>query len=73
MSKREDDRAVRPEKDRAVDKETGGRREVPDPASVVSEETMVSPSGKTYRIRHTRETDPYDPPEESGEESKQNG
>jgi hypothetical protein len=73
MPKREDDRAVRPGKDRVVDKETGGRREVPDPASVVSEETMVSPSGKTYRIRHTREKDPYDPPDESSGEGSESG
>jgi hypothetical protein len=33
---------------------------LPDPRSVVSETTFVSPKGKRYRILKTTERDPYD-------------
>jgi hypothetical protein len=36
---------------------------LPDEASVVSETTLTSPKGATYRILRTNEKDPYDPPE----------
>lgn len=36
------------------------RPELPDPATVVSEETFISPKGRRYRILKTRQTDPSD-------------
>ena len=36
---------------------------LPDAGSVVSETTLRSPSGRTYRVLHTTERDPYDPPD----------
>ena len=39
---------------------------MPGPESIVSEETFVSPKGRTYVIRKTNETDPYDPPVKPG-------
>ena len=37
---------------------------LPDPKSVVSERTFISPKGRRYRILRTTEKDPYDPPDE---------
>jgi len=39
------------------------RAGLPDPASVVSEATLRSPAGRTYRVLRTTERDPYDPPD----------
>jgi hypothetical protein len=36
---------------------------LPDPSSVVSETTLRSPAGRTYRVLRTTERDPYDPPD----------
>ena len=36
---------------------------LPDSSSVVSETTLRSPAGRTYRVLHTTERDPYDPPD----------
>jgi hypothetical protein len=38
------------------------RAGLPDPASIVSETTLRSPAGRTYRVLRTSERDPYDPP-----------
>jgi hypothetical protein len=35
---------------------------LPDPGSVLSEATFVSPKGKRYRVLKTTEEDPYDRP-----------
>jgi hypothetical protein len=48
---------------RRVAKRKTKRPGLPDPASVVSEATLRSPSGRTYRVLHTTERDPYDPPD----------
>ncbi len=43
-----------------------------DPASIVSEEEFISPSGKTYRIIHTNETNAPPPREERrGDEQRE--
>lgn len=34
---------------------------LPDPKTVVSERTFVSPKGRRFRIIRTTEKDPYDP------------
>jgi hypothetical protein len=34
---------------------------LPDPKTVVSERTLVSPKGTRFRIIRTTEKDPYDP------------
>ena len=39
------------------------RAGLPNPASVVSETTLRSPAGRTYRVLRTNERDPYDPPD----------
>jgi hypothetical protein len=36
---------------------------LPDSSSVVSETTLRSPAGRTYRVLRTTERDPYDPPD----------
>ena len=33
---------------------------LPDPTTVVAQETFTSPKGRRYRILKTRQTDPYD-------------
>lgn len=38
------------------------RAGLPNPGSVVSETTLRSPSGRTYRVLRTTERDPYDRP-----------
>ena len=38
------------------------RAGLPNPGSVVSETTLRSPSGRTYRVLRTTESDPYDRP-----------
>lgn len=39
----------------------GGRRPgLPDPATVVAEETIISPKGRRYRILKTRQMDAYE-------------
>ena len=35
---------------------------LPDPTTVVAEESFTSPKGRRYRIFKTRQTDPYDDP-----------
>jgi hypothetical protein len=47
----------------AARRKTKRRTGLPDAASVVSETTLRSPSGRTYRVIRTTERDPYDPPE----------
>ena len=42
---------------------------LPDPKSVVSEQTLISPKGTRFRILRTNEKDPYDP-ETNGEDGK---
>ena len=44
---------------------------LPDPHTVVSEKTVTSPKGKTFRILETTERDEYDPPEPPGEDSSE--
>ncbi len=39
---------------------------LPDSASVVSETTLRSPAGRTYRVLRTTERDPYDPSDKPG-------
>jgi hypothetical protein len=34
---------------------------LPDPKTVVSERTLISPRGRRFRILRTTEKDPYDP------------
>jgi hypothetical protein len=34
---------------------------LPDPKTVVSERTFISPKGRRFRILRTTEKDPYDP------------
>lgn len=52
----------------------GGQRPgLPDPATVVSEETLVSPKGKRYRILKTRQTDAYEDGAEDDDERSQSG
>jgi hypothetical protein len=34
---------------------------LPDPKTVVSERTLVSPKGTRFRVLRTTEKDPYDP------------
>ena len=48
---------------RRVAKRKTKRPGLPDAASVVSEATLRSPSGRTYRVLRTTERDPYDPPD----------
>jgi hypothetical protein len=36
---------------------------LPDPKTVVSERTLISPKGTRFRIIRTTEKDPYDPPD----------
>ena len=45
--------------------DSGARRNpgLPDPKTVVSERTLVSPKGTRFRIIRTTEKDPYDPPD----------
>lgn len=43
-----------------------GRAGMPNPGSVVSETTLLSPSGRTYRVLRTTERDPYDRPDKPG-------
>jgi hypothetical protein len=38
------------------------RAGLPDPASVLCEKTLISPTGRAYRILRTSERDAYDPP-----------
>ncbi len=42
------------------------RAGLPNPDSVVSETTLRSPSGRTYRVLRTTERDPYDRPDKPG-------
>ena len=35
---------------------------LPDPRSILEVTTFTSPAGKTYRVLHTSERDPYDKP-----------
>jgi hypothetical protein len=42
---------------------------LPDPKTVISERTLVSPKGARYRILRTTEKDPYDS-EPNGEADK---
>lgn len=42
------------------------RAGMPNPGSVVSETTLRSPSGRTYRVLRTTERDPYDRPDKPG-------
>ena len=37
---------------------------LPDPKTVVSERTVISPKGGRYRIIRTNEKDAYDPPDD---------
>jgi hypothetical protein len=48
--------------DGEIDEQEGRERRagLPDEASVVAEETLISPKGRRYRILKTRETDAYD-------------
>ncbi|MES2196182.1 MAG: hypothetical protein V4517_17325 [Pseudomonadota bacterium] len=54
---------------RKTKRPSGGKRRskpragLPNPASVVSETTLRSPTGRTYRVLRTTERDPYDPPD----------
>lgn len=48
--------------DAEVAAEDEKRPGLPDPATVVSEQTLISPKGRRYRILRTRQTDPYDGP-----------
>lgn len=40
------------------------RRGLPDEDTIVSETTITSPKGRTYRVLRTNQTDPYDVPPE---------
>jgi hypothetical protein len=42
---------------------------LPDPKTVISERTFVSPKGTRFRILRTTEKDPYDP-DDGGDNSK---
>jgi hypothetical protein len=42
------------------------RAGLPNPDTVVSETTLRSPSGRTYRVLRTTERDPYDRPDKPG-------
>lgn len=46
---------------------------LPDPATVVAEETVVSPKGRRYRILKTRQTDAYEDAPEDGDEHPRRG
>jgi hypothetical protein len=60
-----DDQAPRPddaaEESPAADADCE-RSGLPDPTTVISEETFTSPKGRRYRVLKTRQTDPYDDP-----------
>ena len=43
---------------------------LPDPATVVAEETMTSPKGRRYRVLRTRQTDAYEDVPEVDEEKR---
>jgi hypothetical protein len=40
---------------------------LPDPKTVVSERTFISPKGRRFRILRTTEKDPYDPDDTENE------
>jgi hypothetical protein len=62
---------VDPRKPRAPRAAPSERRPgLPDEASVVSETTLTSRKGTTYRILRTNEKDPYDP---AGSQKKRRG
>jgi len=46
------------------------RRDLPDPASITSERTIVSPKGNRYRIIETDEQDAYDPADKPRREDR---
>jgi hypothetical protein len=55
---RKKSRAVRRPKPEA--KLRRGKREIPDPDTVLRSETLTSPKGRRYTILETTQTDPYD-------------
>lgn len=48
------------------------RTGLPNPDSVVAETTLRSPSGRTYRVLHTTERDPYGRPDKPGSKRRSN-
>ena len=45
---------------------------LPDPKTIVSERTFISPKGRRYRIITTTEKDPYDPDEKENKNKPSN-
>ena len=37
-------------------------RDIPNKASIIATDTLISPDGRRYTILETNQTDPYDPP-----------
>jgi hypothetical protein len=60
--KRDRDRAPPKRKPAPAQPPAKSRPGLPNPDSVVSEDTLTSPKGNRYRIITTTQADPYDPP-----------
>jgi hypothetical protein len=64
MPRADDQGAERPSEKKRADEapKDSRRKQVPAPESIVSETTLQSPKGRTYRIIRTNQMDPYDEP-----------